>query len=994
MTKRFLVALTATFLFSLVAKAQVEPLILYKAKQDGKCQEWVDSTFNKMSLKEKIGQLFIYTIAPTDTKANMALLRDAVHTHKVGGLLYSKGVLETQAIITNQAQEMAKVPLMITFDGEWGLSMRIKDTPVYPRNMVLGCISDEQLIYEYGKEVARQCRELGVHVNFAPVADININPKNPVINTRSFGEDPQDVSDKVILYSSGLESGGVLSVSKHFPGHGDTGTDSHHALPFLSFSRARLDSIELYPFRQAIRAGLGGMMVGHLEVPALEPQKGLPSSLSRRIVNDLLREEMGFNGLIFTDALAMKGVAGTKYLSLAAIKAGHDMVLAPRNLKEEIEAVLQAVKSGELSEEDINHKCKKVLAYKYALGVAHQQKIQLSGLSYRINTPYARDLSDRLSHAAITVVNNKNQILPLHTDVKKVAMLNVGNAGANAAFEQGLKKHVAVKRIQLKPHALAPERRIIRDTLANYKRVIVCISDKQLAPYKEFFSELPPETQVIYTFFTPEKPMVQLEEGLANASSVILAHTADKSIQEHVANILFGKAEANGRLSTSVGKTFQPGDGVTLSVKTAHHFIPEEYGIKSKVLNRIDAIAQEGIDEKAYPGCQVVVLKEGKTVYNKAFGTFSGEGSQKITSESIFDIASLSKTTGTLLALMKLYDKGAFSLSDKASTYLPFLADTDKKDITIRELLFHESGLPSSIFFYLQAINKDSYEGRLYKATRDNLHTVQIGAQTFAQPNFKYIDGLTSNQPNDVFTLQAADELWINKSFNDSILAGISRAKMNGKNYRYSCVGFIVLQKLIEQLSGMPMDQFLNKEFYVPMGLKRTAYQPLKYFKKEEIVPSTIDNFLRKSVIQGFVHDEAAAFQGGVSGNAGLFSTAEEIALIHQMFLNGGELDGKRYLSKETCKLFTTEKSRTSRRGLGFDKPDARNPQKSPCAKSAPAASYGHNGFTGTCAWVDPRNKLVYVFLSNRTYPDVWVNKLAKLQIRDRIQDTIYESMK
>lgn len=993
MTKRILFSLI-TVLFCLYTKAQVEPLILYKALQDPKCQEWVDSVFDKMSLKERVGQLFVYTIEPTDTKPNMALLRDVVHNHKVGGLLFSKGELETQAIVTNQAQDMAKIPLMITFDGEWGLSMRLKNTPVYSRNMVLGCISDEQLIYEYGKEVARQCRELGIHVNFAPDADVNINPKNPVINTRSFGEDPKNVADKVILYSSGLESGGVLSVSKHFPGHGDTETDSHHSLPFLNFTRARLDSIELYPFKQAIRAGLGGMMVGHLEVPVLEPQKGIPSSLSHNVVQGLLKDELGFKGLIFTDALAMKGVSGTKYLSLAAIKAGNDMVLTPRNLKEEIEAVIQAVKNNELSEEVVNEKCKKILTYKYALGVANQQKIQISGLSYRINTPYARDLGNRLNEAAVTVASNKDQILPLHSDVKKIAMINVGTAGGNTAFEQALKKQVAVKRIQLKPNAPAAERKILRDTLSNYKRVVVCISDRQLAPYAEFFSELPPELPVVYVFFTPEKPMVQLEKGLANASAVILAHSAEKSIQEHTAKILFGQAAASGRLSTSVGSVLKAGDGVRMALPTVHHFIPEEYGVKSNVLKQIDAIAKEGVDEGAYPGCQVVVLKEGKTVYSKAFGAFSGGGSQTVTTSSIFDIASLSKTSGTLLAIMKLYDKGMFSLSDKASAYLPFLQDTDKSDITIRELLLHESGLPSTLFFYLMAIDKDSYEGRLYKGTRDNLHTVQIGAQTYAQPNFKFIKGLTSDKASDVYTIQASDQLWLNKSFNDSISARIAREKLGVKRYRYSCVGFIVLQKLAEQLSGMPLDEFLNKEFYAPMGLKRTAYQPLKYFKKEEIVPSSKDNFLRKTVVQGFVHDESAAFQGGVSGNSGIFSTAEEIALIHQMILNGGELNGKRYLSKETCKLFTTEKSRTSRRGLGFDKPDMKDSRKSPCAKSAPASAYGHNGFTGTCAWVDPRNKLVYVFLSNRTYPDVWVNKLAKLQIRERIQDTIYESLK
>ncbi|MDR0746073.1 MAG: serine hydrolase, partial [Mediterranea sp.] len=706
------------------------------------------------------------------------------------------------------------------------------------------------------------------------------------------------------------------------------------------------------------------------------------------------REELGFKGLIFTDALVMKGVAGTQHPSLAAIKAGNDMALIPHNIEEEIETVIQAIKNGDLSEEVINRKCKKVLTYKYALGVAHQEKIRISGLSQRINTPYARDLGNRLNEAAVTVASNKDQILPLHSDVKRIAMINVGSTGRNTAFEYALRKHVAVKRIQLNPNIPGAERKVLRDTLSTYKRIVVCISDERLAPYKEFFSELPAGMPIVYIFFTPEKSMVTLEAGLSNASAVVLAHSGEKNIQEHTASILFGKAAANGRLSTSVGNLFKAGDGVIITPQIAHHFIPEEYGVQPNVLERIDNIAREGIDEGAYSGCQVVVLKDGKRVYSKAFGTFSGEGSEKVTPSSIFDIASLSKTSGTLLAIMKLYDNGMLRLSDKVSTYLPFLENTDKKNITIRELLLHESGLPSSIFFYLQAIDKNSYEGRLYKTTRDKLHTVQIGTRTFVQPNFKFFKGLTSDKSSDVYTIQASDRLWLDKSFHDSITARIAGAKLGDKTYRYSCVGFILLQKLTEKISGLPLDKFLNKEFYTPMGLNRTAYQPLRYFRKEDIVPSSRDDFLRKTTVQGFVHDESAAFQGGVSGNAGIFSTAEEIAIIHQMILNGGELNGKRYLSKETCRLFTTEKSRASRRGLGFDKPDIKNPGKNPCAKSASASTYGHDGFTGACAWVDPENKLVYVFLSNRTYPDVWANKLAKLQIREHIQDTIYESLK
>lgn len=988
-----LFTLILTLLFAFQLKAQVDPVLYYKAIQDPHCQQWVDSIFDQLSLKEKVGQLFIYTIAPEENAANMNLLRDVVRSHKVGGLLFSGGTLEKYARLINEAQEMAKTPLMITYDGEWGLGMRIKSIPSYPRNMILGCIQDEQLIYEYGQAVARQCKELGVHVNFAPVADVNINPKNPVINTRSFGEDPVNVADKVIAYSSGLESEGILSVSKHFPGHGDTDVDSHHALPLLSFSRERLDSVELYPFKQGIRAGLGGMMVGHLEVPALEPQKGLPSSLSYNVVSKLLIEELGFKGLVFTDALAMQGVGGVKHLSLEAIKAGHDMVLTPRQLKQEIDAVMRALDKGELSEAEVERKCRKVLTYKYALGLSEEQKVQLSGLEQRINTTETRDLIRRLNLAAITVIKNEEQLLPLHPDLKEVALVNVGNPANTAVFTETLKKFVSVKQVGLKGNMGTAERKNMHDMLSTHKRVIVCITENQLTPYQTFLSEFAPETPVTYVFFTTTKPMLQVTQGLSRAQAVVLGHSSDKFVQGQIGNMLFGEATVDGRLSASVEGLFKAGEGVTVSPQTPFTFDPDEYGFRSDVLSRIDAIALEGIEKGAYPGCQIVILKDGKAMYEKSFGTFDGK-SQAVTSNSIYDIASLTKTSATLLAVMKLYDKGMFNLTDKVSSYLPFLQNTDKANITIRELLLHESGLPSSISFYLRAVDKESYPERLISAKRDHLHTVQIGARAFAQPKFEFLNGLMSASPTDTHTLQVYDNMWLNRAFKDSIQTTIADAKLGTKQYRYSCVGFVVLQKLIEQLSGMSLDELLRKEFYTPMGLGRTGYLPLRYHNKEEVVPSSVDNFLRKGSIQGYVHDETAAFQGGISGNAGLFSTAREIAAIHQMLLNGGELNGKRYLSKETCHLFTTTKARNSRRGLGFDKPDMINKSKSPCAESAPASTYGHTGFTGTGAWVDPTNKLVYVFISNRIYPDVWNSKLSQLDIRTRIQQVVYDALK
>jgi len=1003
----------------------VTPLMLKRVLADQQCRQWVDSVFSTLTLKEQIGQLFIYTIAPQRSKANKALLRKVVKDYKVGGLLFSGGLMQNQAILTNEAQRMSDIPLLITFDGEWGLSMRLRGTPVFPKNMVLGCIQDDSLLYKYGREMARQCHELGVQVNFAPVADVNVNPHNPVINNRSFGAGPVNVADKVIAYAKGLEDGGVLAVCKHFPGHGDTNVDSHKALPVLPFTRERLDSVELYPFRKAIQTGLDGIMVGHLDVPVYESRKGTPASLSRNIVHGLLEQKMHFGGLIFTDALAMKGVSGNENVCLKALKAGNDMLLVPRRIKEEVEAIEDAVKDGEFAAKEIEQKCRKVLTYKYALGLYKRPVVHLSGLGSRVNTQESRDLIKQLNLAAITVLNNREQLLPLDTIVKDIAVVSVGNPERIKPFIDGLPGYIHPAEFQLDKALPDTACKSLQDSLSQYKRILVCVTEHRLGDYQQFFSEFNPGVPVVYLFFIPGKEIMQIHQGVEKADAVILAHTANEDVQKQVARLLYAGAVADGRLSASMGELFKLGDGVTLSPQSPRHFIPEEYGMSSRLLAKIDTLAEEGILQGAYPGCQVVILKDGREMYNKAFGTHTwkernGSGLEAdvstpavplpVRKTDIYDLASLTKTTATLLAVMKLYDMGRLNLTDRVSDYLPFLLNTNKKNITVRQLLLHESGLPSTILFYQDAINKNSYKGSLFKDRRDKLHTVRIGSRTWANPHFLFKDGLASKVRTSDHTLQVCDSLWLLTSFKDAYLKQIADAPLKDKRYRYSCVGFILLQQLVEKRAGMPMDEFLQKEFYAPMGLRRTGYLPLSQgldapvhngangndtglsITKTDVVPAAVDPFLRKTTLQGFVHDESAAFLGGVSGNAGLFSNASEVARIYQMILNGGELDGKHYLSKTTCRVFTTAVSKISRRGLGYDKPDSRNPEKGPCAPSAPASVYGHTGFTGTCAWVDPDNNLVYVFLSNRTYPDPWNTNLQKLEIREKIQDAMYKA--
>lgn len=967
---------------------------------DALARQWADSVMRRMNLKERIGQLMVYTLDLNTSKPNLKRMSRVIADYHVGGLLFSKGSLNQQARLTNMAQDESEVPLLITFDGEWGLSMRLKDAPTFPVNRVLGCITDDNLIYAYGREVAREMREIGVHVNFAPVADVDNNPNNPVINFRSFGQDPVNVSNKVNAYVKGLQDGGVLAVCKHFPGHGDTDVDSHKALPRIPFSRQRLDSVELFPFRKAIEQGVGGIMVGHLEVPSLEPTRGLPSSLSPQIVTKLLTNEMGFKGLVFTDALEMRGVSQSGDVCLKALQAGCDLLLVPGNLKAEFHSIVQAVKEGAFPEAEIDRRCQKVLMYKYALGLSRKPAaIHYSGLVQRVESEKTQELIRSLNLAAVTVLTDETQVLPLDPSLKRVAVVHVGeNENILGPFLAELKNYTEYRVFGIRRTDSEAAVGELQQQLASFDRVIVCVSDPSAAQYRSFLSGFDPRQRVVYVLFAQTKGLEAFRSPLSKAQAVILAHTADEQVQSHVARLLYADANANGRLSTDVFGLFKTGQGLDFRAGTRPRFVPEEHGVDSRLLARIDSIALEGMVRGAYPGCQVVVMKDGGELYNKTFGyhTWNEAGRPAplpVSATDVYDLASLSKTSGVLLAVMKLYDEGKILLSDRLSKFLPYLNGTNKQDLSVRELLFHESGLPSSILFYQEAINPKSYKKSLFSGKKDKLHPVQLDATTWINPHYQFVDGLISAVPTATHTLQVCDSMWIDQSFKEVYKQKIAAAPLGPKKYLYSDVNFILLQQVVEACSGMPLDAYLEKTFYAPMGLARTGFLPLRRLSKDEVVPSNVDNFLRRRVIQGFVHDEAAAFQGGVSGNAGLFSSATEVAKIYQMLLNGGELDGKRYLTKATCDYFTSAKSTQSHRGLGFDKPNMASPTRGNCGLQAPASVYGHTGFTGTCAWVDPDNGLVYVFLSNRTYPDRGNSKLSQLDIRTRIQDAIYDAL-
>lgn len=960
---------------------------LFKATDQDSMRHWVDSVYNSLSTDQRIGQLFtIITMGNLNSKTQISKLVENQH---VGGIIFLRGAPSVQAELTNTAQAKAKVPLMISIDGEWGLAMRLANTIQFPRNMMLGAIQNDSLLYYYGQEVARQCRIMGIQVNFAPDMDVNSNPANPVIGNRAFGENPDLVARKGIMYSKGLESGKVMAVSKHFPGHGDTSTDSHQTLPVINHNRARLDSVEIAPFRKYIEAGLSGLMVGHLYVPALDSEKG-PSTLSKKITTDLLKDELGFTGLVFTDGLAMKGITVENNHCVRALLAGNDMLLGPVAPVSQFEAVKKAVKEGVISEAMLEEKCRKVLSYKYILGLNRYKPIDIENLDTQLNTAYGKWLCRKLNEKAITLLKNDKEIVPLkQLDTRKIAAVSIGSSSDNA-FHATLRRYGDITCFNVADNAGLLN---LKKELEPFNTIIISVHTNRANANASIQSVIKGKQAVLSFFIVPYR-MASYAPSIKGADGIVLAYEDTDDAQEFAAQGIFGGNAIEGRIPVSIKGLFEEGKGIDTKKIRLSYNSPEEIGIQSQWLTSIDSIVYEGIKGNAYPGCQVLVAKDGVVIYDRAFGSFEYDGKKKVDTEAIYDLASMTKAIGTLPVIMKLYDEQKFSLNTPVSNFVPLLRNTDKSKITIRDALFHESRLVSFFPYYMKAIDDKSYEGKLFNRSYTSLYKAQFDRTTYARTDFKYKPEFISSNPKENY-MPLADDLYVSKAYKDTIIASIADSKLRPrKAYLYSCLNFMLLKEVAEDIAKTDLNSYLQKSFLQKLGANTMTYNPLNHFPKDRIAPTEKDDFLRRQLVQGYVHDEGAAFMGGIGGNAGLFSDANDVAKVCQMLLNMGTYAEERYLSEQTCKVFTKTKSPLSRRGLGFDKPEMRTNKSSPCGPSTPAGTYGHTGFTGTCFWVDPDNNLIYVFLSNRVYPKRSHTELMGMGIRPRIQEAIYTAIK
>ncbi|MBU0489206.1 MAG: serine hydrolase [Bacteroidetes bacterium] len=932
---------------------------------------WVDSVFKSLTPDQRLAQLFM--IPAYSKKGNeLAYLKNVVKKYNIGGIIFMQGGPVRQAVMCNQLQEAAQTPMLIAIDGEWGLAMRLDSTISFPKQMALGAISDPNWVYKMGKEIGRECNRLGIHINFAPVVDVNNNRSNPVINYRSFGENKKNVANKGIAYMKGMQDNQVIACAKHFPGHGDTDTDSHLALPVINHSRERIDSLELYPFRQLIKAGVISIMVAHLHIPALDPEEGSVTTLSEKVVTGLLRDSLEFKGLVITDALNMGGVAnGNNALTIdvRALLAGNDILLFPQNIEAAIKAINEAIESGKISRGEVDLRVKKVLYAKFWAGLNKYKPIDTNNLIEDLNSNDAIALNRQLAEKSLTVLINKDEILPLkRLDTLKIASVSVGY-NSKTEFQEMMDLFAEVDHFNIGDQSDASS---TAAKLSAYNTVIIGIHSKSQYASKRFgipsaadqlIGKLYGKCRIILDLMGNPYGLFYLE-NIDKVDAFVVGYDKAEEFQRASAQFIFGAIGANGRLPVSPGKWFKEGDGLEVSdIGRLKYALPEECGIKSEWFSKVDSIANDGIAKGAYPGCQIIAAKDGKVIYYKSFGHHTYEKTREVKNTDIYDLASVTKVAGTTLALMKLVDDSLIEITHKLGEFYSEVDSSNKDNIRLKDILSHRAKLKPWIPFYTETL-KDG----------------------------KPADSIYSTKYSEEFPNQVAENLYCRKDYPDTMYRRIFCQSLRTRtDYRYSDLGFIMFYRMIQECTGIQEDTFLYQNFYNRMGLSTLRYRPLDKFPKSEIVPTEDDKTFRHQLLQGYVHDPGAAMMGGVCGHAGLFSNANDLAKLMQMMMLEGKYGGYQYITPETFNYFNTCHFKVNRRGLGFDKREASG--KGSMYKNVSDDSFGHTGFTGTMVWADPTEKIVFVFLSNRVYPVAENRKIIDMDIRQKIQEAIYEAM-
>ena len=941
-----------------------------------KQNNWVDSVYATLNTDQRIAQLMIIAAFNNKDKAHIQDVECHVREIGVGGLIFFKGNPYRQAVLTNQYQKLSKVPLIISIDGEWGLNMRLDSTPVFPRQMVFGGANRTDLTKQFGVIVGKQCKRIGVNFNFAPDVDVNNNMNNPVINDRSYGESKYIVAKNGIAYMQGMQSENIIASAKHFPGHGDTETDSHFGLPVIKGNRKRLDSLELYPFQELIDNGLTAIMSAHLSIPALDSTINLASSISPKIVTDLLRNQMSFEGLIVTDALNMKGVSSfyeTGEVAAKAVAAGNNLLLMVEDVPVSIAVIKDYLNRGFITQIQLEQSCKKVLLAKYWCGLNKYKPVILENLTNDLNSFENDLLIKQIVKNGVVVAKNHDKIIPIsNPEQYKIACVNVGSAQLSE-FQLQLNNYIKADYYAIDKNDSKENFDSLLSKSNYYNLVIVTLHSTS-----RFVSKNLGLTQNQIDFVKAigfKHKCILVNNGnpyilqyFNMFKNIVVSYEDLPMYNQIAAQIVGGGINAKGKMPVSIPNFISLGAGTETGALPKFEYIyPEEIKLSTKKLNKIDSIVNNAIALKAMPGCQVLVAKSGKVIYNKSFGFHTYDSIQLVKNNHVYDVASLTKILGTTLAVMKLYEEKKIRLDDKIGLYLPFLKGSNKEKIKIYEILTHHAGLVPFIPFYKTSLLPNG-----------NLNPI-IYSDTFSED----------------FSIKVAKNIFINKNYEKIIWSTIAESELKKEGeYVYSDLGFMMLRKMVETITNQDFETYLQNSFYKPLNLSSMFYNPLKNINAEWIIPTEIDSFFRKQLIKGFVHDPGAAMLGGVSGHAGLFANANDVAIIMQMLLNKGFYGTNRVLKASTVETFTNKYSKKSRRGLGFDKPETNSLKEGPTSKMCSEKTFGHQGFTGTCTWVDPENELVYVFLSNRIYPSAENKKFGELSVRTKVQDAIYEALK
>lgn len=950
------------------------------AQSDTHKKNWVDSIFKSLSQDDKIGQLFMMRAFSKTDNSDVQEIKNLINKYKIGGLCFFQGSPTKQVQLTNYYQGLSKVPLLISIDGEWGLGMRFPETTIsFPKQLTLGAIQNNALVKEFGEEVGNHLKRMGIHLNFAPVVDVNNNPKNPVINDRSFGEDKYNVAAKSFAYMQGMMNAKVLACAKHFPGHGDTDSDSHFTLPSIKHPIDRMQDIELFPFKTLSQQGLPSIMTAHLNIPSMDDRLNRPTSLSQKVVTDILRNEIGFKGLIFTDAMEMKGVANYFKGGSAeaeAFQAGNDVLLLSENIGLAITKIKEYLSLGKITNQQLDASVYRILEAKYDAGLASLSPIKEEGLLEFLNSNTSLSIKARLIESALTLVSDKENLIPLEPQVGvKMASLCIGSL-LTTPFQYRLNDFASFDHFNTTSEVSTKVYSNLVKEMSKYEIVVIGLLNMSKSSIRNFgltdseinlVKELAKQQNVVLCVFGNPYALKLFDD----VPTVLQCFEDDDMFQDVAAQSLFGTTSIIGKLPITASDKYHFNLGIMKpALNKLGYSLPERVGLNSKVLAQIDDIALDIIRTKAAPGCQVLVAKDGKIVWDKAYGNQRYNTIDPVTKNTVYDLASCTKILATTLAMMKMQEFGKMSLKSPINNYVSGMDTTNKSGIIIGDMMAHVSGLHPWIPFYTA--------------------TLELGSNKNKVASPKYY----SNVLKEGFTIPVANKMFIRNDYRDTVFSIIYKTVLRSKrNYRYSDLGLMLTAKSIENASGMKLNRVAEEYFYKPLGLQTMGFLPLNRIPLSDIAPTEVDTYWRNQEVRGTVHDMASAMLGGIAGHAGLFSNAKDVAILMQMLLNGGTYGGLRLLKPQTISEFTTRHPASSRRAYGFDMQEIDLSKSNNMSEFASEWTYGHTGFTGTATYVDPVHNIVYVFLCNRTFPSKSNNSLNKYDYRTKIQSVIYQAL-